>query len=128
MDASRDVEGPQVGANARLRTAALDFSEVISLEEAWRLVGEGRLFPVLLFPSVFGGTDTPENRVFVPRRVAAELSRITEEVARLVGKRFAVTVDVTPERRGECLVPSRIRVQAGLVASSNAFEWILDVW
>lgn len=119
-----------VGAGARPARGrgTPDFSDVTSREDAQRLVAEGRLVPALLFPRVFGGTESPENTVYVPRGVAAQLDRIAAEVSRLVGERFAVTVDVLPEHRGGSVIPAQIRVQAGLLASANAFEWVIDVW
>lgn len=130
MDHMVGAPVPALGPVARPArgAGAPDFSDVTSLEDAGRLVAEGRLFPVLLFPRAFGGTDAPENTVYVPRGVSAQMDRITAEVLRLVGERFAVTVDVIPERRGASVVPARIRVEAGLVATANAFEWSIEIW
>ena len=128
MDSSPGAVAPYGGAEPVRCAPDRDYSEVTSREVALRLVAEGRLFAVLLFPEVFGGADTPENTAFVPRAAAEELYRITVEVSRLVGRRFAVTVDVVPEHRGRSVVPAKIRVKAGLVASANAFAWTVEIW
>jgi hypothetical protein len=128
MDPSLGTVAAPRGAESMRHTSDRDFSEVTSREAALRLVAEGRLYPVLLFPDEFGGADTPENTAFVPRDTAEELDRITVEVSQIVGRRFAVTVDVVPEHRGASVVPARIRVKAGLVASANAFGWTVEIW
>jgi hypothetical protein len=107
---------------------APDFSAVTSLEAARRLVDRGELVPVQLFPEELGGAERPRNTVYVPAGVRAALDRAKASVAQRVGKEYAVTVDVTPERRGQSFVPARIRIQAGLLASANAAAWTIDVW
>lgn len=105
-----------------------DFSSVTTLEEARRLVELGVLAPTRLFPAALGGTDRPANVVYLPGDVAEALGRTAAAVLRRVGARYATTVDVQPDRRGRSVVPSRIRIRAGLLASANALGWTLEVW
>ena len=35
---------------------------------------------------------------------------------------------VVAEHKGQSVVPSRIRIRAGLVATANACAWTIEVW
>ena len=66
--------------------------------------------------------------VYVPAQAAAALHRAAAAVSAQVGSRWASTVDVVAERKGLSVVPSRIRIRAGLVAAANACAWTIEVW
>jgi hypothetical protein len=107
---------------------ARDFSDVTTVDAARRLAALGHLAPARLFPPELGGSDAPGNIVYVPTEVADAMGRTTAAVLQHVGPRYATTVDVVPERKGGSVVPSRIRIRAGLVADANAFSWTIEVW
>lgn len=107
---------------------ARDFSAVTTLDAARRLAALGHLAPARLFPPELGGTDAPGNIVYVPTEVADAMGRTTAAVLQQVGPRYATTVDVVPERKGQSVVPSRIRIRAGLRADANALSWTIEVW
>jgi len=127
MTAALDIA--PIGPAPRPRRApSRDFSRVTSIEAAHRLAAQGILHAARLFPPELGGTDHPTNVVYLPGDVAEELGRTAAAVLQQVGRRWASTVDVVPERRGESVVPSRIRIRAGLVSSANALAWTIEVW
>ncbi len=117
-------ERPPQGHGAPAR----DFSAVTSVEAAQGLVEQGVLLPAPLFPAELGGREQPGNLVYLPREVAEELGRTAASVLRKVGRRWASTVDVVPERKGQSVVPARILIRAGLVTAGNAFGWTIEVW
>ncbi len=116
-------------APARARPVpARDFSAVTSADDVRRLVEQGLLQPTPLFPAALGGTGQARNLVYVPGDAAEALSRAAAAVLRRVGPRYATTVDVVPLRKGRSLVPARLLIRAGLIASANALAWTVEVW
>jgi hypothetical protein len=105
-----------------------DYSSITSVQEALRLVDEGELVPVLLFPAEFGGPAFPENTVYVPADVSELKNQTTQVLARLVQRGHAVDLDVTPEYHGRSVVPSRIRLRAGHSGDAVAFHTTLEIW
>ncbi|WP_316364378.1 hypothetical protein [Candidatus Thiodiazotropha sp. CDECU1] len=55
-----------LGATMSFAENPHDFTNVDSREKAIKLVGEGKLVPLLLFPAEFGGEEIPQNTVYVP--------------------------------------------------------------
>ena len=61
-----------------------DYSNVTSREKAQALEAKGELVKILLFPAEFGGPDTPENVVYVPKVAANAKDLITGTLVRFL--------------------------------------------
>ena len=75
----------------------MDFSDVSSREQAERLVGEGRLARILLFPAEFGGEDIPPNVTFVPPAVAPIREALIGTLTRFIEEGLIDRMTVSPE-------------------------------
>lgn len=107
---------------------APDFSTVTSMETVMRLVSEGKLIKLLLFPKKFSGTDIPENIVYVPPAILKIQDQISREIIPLVEKGFGVQFSCKPEYREDSFVPAKIHYQASHPETNWHFERTIDIW
>ena len=103
-----------------------DYSAIDSGAKIRVLVEKGELVPMLLFDASMGGTNRPENVVFVPAWVVARKAEIDETVVKpmvLAGK--GVEYACTPRYEGNSFVPNSIEIVA---ANPGRFELVIDIW
>lgn len=90
----------------------MDYSEITSRELAVKLVEEGKLFKVLLFPAEFGGKDIEANVAYVPTGIPEIKERLTGTLLRFAREGLINRLEVMPEYKGSSFVPCRIRMKA----------------
>jgi hypothetical protein len=105
-----------------------DYSDVTSRERAEQLVAEGRLARILLFPAEFGGEDNPLNTAFVPPAIVAVRQQLIATLTGYVEQRLVDRMTVSPEYRGNSMVPARIRFRATSSTGPATFEPVIEIW
>lgn len=107
---------------------ARDYSHVTSRESAQTLVAKGELFTVLLFPQEFGGEENQENIVYVPPGIPELKVQNTDTLIRFFKDGLIDNLTVTPEYKGDSLVPSRIVIKATHSSKGGSFEPTIEIW
>ena len=105
-----------------------DYSHVTSRELALKLVAEGKLFKILLFPAEFGGEDVAANVVYVPVGIPELKDQITGTLVRFYKEGLIDNLKVRPEYKGDSFVPSKIHFKASHSEKKGVFEPTIDVW
>ncbi|OUR65920.1 hypothetical protein A9Q79_02775 [Methylophaga sp. 42_25_T18] len=111
-----------------LREEVLDFSHIDSREKALAATEQGELFPILLFPEIFGGEAEEDNTVYVPPRILGEHNQIIATLARFVEQSLIDGLNVTPEYKGNSVVPSKIIIRTSKAEELGQFNPTIDVW
>jgi hypothetical protein len=114
------------GVGDKTSASGPDYSAVVSLEMATRLVESGLLVPLFLLPEMFGGDDRTANVVFVPA-FAAELKIRTDEniILPLATGGKITRYDAEPTYAGNSFVPVSIFVHAH---DPGDFRYTLKIW
>lgn len=107
---------------------APDFSEVRTRADAERLVGEGRLVRVLLYPGELGGEDAPANVTYLTPEAAQARERIVGTLTRFTEKGLIDKLSVEPTYRGDSHVPASITYRGAHSTRSGVFEPVIQVW
>lgn len=105
-----------------------DYSAVTSREAADRLVSQGKLFKILLFPAEFGGEARPENIVYVPAGIPGIKDQLTGTLVRFVKQDLIDNLRVEPEYKGHSLVPARIRMFTTHKDKAGSFNPVIEIW
>ena len=104
----------------------LDLSAVVSRDLALGLVRRGQLEVLYRLPIEFGGSDVPENVVYVPVGTNAAKRSIDLDVIRpLLADGRVAQYSATPRYSGDSFVPAAITVAASGVES---FTTTLNIW
>jgi hypothetical protein len=107
------------------------FSDVTSRAAAERLVKQGRLVRILIFPAEFGGKDIPENRTYVPPAVVEALDMVKGTMMRFISEGLIDWMSVTQEWHGDSFVPARITyhcMNKGKGETKDSFTPSIEVW
>lgn len=107
---------------------APDLSGVTSKAAARRLVRQGRLVEISLFPTELGGPDDPENMAFVTPEAAAARVTVIGTLRRYVEQGLVDQLDVVPDYKGESIVPSRILITATHSRQDGEIALEIAVW
>lgn len=119
------VAAAQAGERPR---GASDFSAITTAPAAERLVREGRLVVIRLFPAELGGpADAPDTGYVTPEAARAR-ALLIGTLERLRDEGVADRVSVEPDYRRESLVPTRIRFKAWHSNGGGMFEAVVEVW
>jgi len=103
-----------------------DFSSIDSREKALAQVSEGKLEPLYLMPSEFGGMEVPMNIVYVPVGFAEVKRRIDLNIiAPLIQNGDVQQYAAVPEYRGRSFVPMAIRIEA---TDPKKFVSSINIW
>lgn len=108
--------------------ATPDYSQVTTIEAAQKLVREGKLFKILLFPEEFGGEDNSLNAVYVPAGIPEVKDQITQTLIKYYNEDQIDSLTVNPEYKGESIVPSKIIMVAKHSTKTGTFEPAIDIW
>ena len=123
------IEGMDARGRATHGAVAEDFSQVTSREAAQKLVAEGKLVKILLFPAEFGGQDVPPNVVYVPPGARGVQEQIVGTITRFAEKGLVDKLNVNAEYKGESFVPSKIHMKATDSSGKHgSFEPTIDIW
>ena len=106
----------------------LDYSKVTSREKAQALEAKGELVKILLFPEEFGGPDTPENVVYVPKVAADIKDLITGTLVRFFKEGLIDNLQVEPKYKGNSFVPSRLVMKTSHSNREGKFNPTIEVW
>ncbi len=120
--------GPSSVVGVAAKEGASDFSHVRSVADAERLVRDGKLLKILLFPAAVGGDDVRENVAYVPAEAAAAQARLVGTLVRFLEDGLIDKLNVAPEYRGDSLIPVRIRYDAYHSVRPGRFEPVIEVW
>lgn len=113
---------------AAAEPAARDYSHITTRDAAEALVAKGELAVILLFPAEFGGEEIPGNMAYVPPGIPELKDQNTETLIRFFKDGLIDNLTVTPEYKGDSLVPSRIAIQATHSTKSGTFEPSIEIW
>ena len=103
-----------------------DFRSIDSLAKAQELARAGKLQQMLLLPLEFGGTDIPQNSVFVPLWAAEKkVETDTNIVQPLAAEGKVSTYSATPQYQGKSFVPIAIEIQA---SNPGSFSARIAIW
>ncbi|MBX9686478.1 MAG: hypothetical protein K2X27_07235 [Candidatus Obscuribacterales bacterium] len=99
-----------------------DFSAV-DAKKAEQMLLAGQLEKLYLMPLEFGGTDSPENTLYVPIGIAAIKSHFDSNVITpLIRQGIVTQYKATPEYQGSSFIPIRLRLQA-----SNPGDFLTEI-
>jgi hypothetical protein len=103
-----------------------DFSAIDSQAKAEGLFRRGDLEKLLLIPLEFGGSDDPDNTLYVPIGVAAIKARIDNDViAPLVEEGKITEYNAEPEYQGESFIPIALKIVA---SNPGQFSTTINIW
>jgi len=105
-----------------------DFSMVTSKAAAQRLVREGRLVRIRLFPAELGGPADPGNLTYIPPAVEEARQLLIGTLQRFTAEDLIDQLDVQAEYKGASIVPSRIHFTAKHSRGGPPFEGVVEVW
>jgi len=105
-----------------------DYSAVDSEEKAKALHREGKLELLYLFPLEFGGTQVPQNTLYVPIGIAAIKQQIDAMIRDLVAAGAVQEYRAVPEYRGDSFIPSKIKISASHPEKRGGVNPTIDIW
>jgi hypothetical protein len=104
------------------------WDQVRSREAAEALRLQGVLEPVLLVPAELGGEVSAANVVLLPPEARRAKDATTAELLDVFRGGRADQLSVTPDYRGDSLVPAGLMVTAWREGSAPAYERRIGVW
>lgn len=105
-----------------------DFSAVTTRAAARKLVREGRLVEITLFPAELGGPDDPENRAFVTPEAAAARSIAIGTLGRFIEEGVIDRLEIVPDYKGDSLIPSYIAMTGLHSGRPGSITVHIPVW
>ncbi|WP_342248721.1 hypothetical protein [Sphingomonas sp. OTU376] len=105
-----------------------DFSDITSKAAANRLVREGRLVKIHIFPKELGGPSDPHNFVYIPPAVEGARQLLIGTLRRFTEEDLIDKLDVQAEYKGTSIIPSRIHYTATHSRGGPPFEAVVEVW
>ncbi|MBB4838058.1 hypothetical protein HNP52_001109 [Sphingomonas kyeonggiensis] len=105
-----------------------DFSGITSKAAANRLVREGRLVKIHIFPKELGGPNDPRNFVYIPPAVEEARQLVIGTLRRFTEEDLIDKLDVQAEYKGTSIIPSRIHYTATHSRGGPPFEAVVEVW
>lgn len=106
----------------------LDFSHIDSIEKVQEVAERGELYPILLFPEVFGGEAIEVNTVYVPSGIPETQNQIIGTIVRFVEEGLVDSMRVIPEYKGESYVPCSITIHTSKAGNPGAFNPTIEIW
>lgn len=105
-----------------------DFSDITSKAAANRLVRQGRLVKIQLFPAELGGTNDPRNILYIPPAVEEARQLLIGTLRRFIEEDLIDSLDVQAEYKGTSIIPTRIHFVAKHSRGGPPFEGVVEVW
>ena len=103
-----------------------DYSGIDNMRKVGQLVDEGHLVKLHLLPLEFGGTDVPDNCIYVPPFVVEIKQRADRNIIMpLVEKGVVTRYIATPKYQGGSFVPCAIDIKA---LDPGNFNEIICIW
>lgn len=113
---------------AAQEAAPPDFSAITTRAAARRLVREGRLVEITLFPVELGGPDDLPNTSYITPEAAFVRELVIGTLGRFLEDDTIDQLRILPEYKGESIVPSRIAMHASHSGQEGSFNTTIDVW
>ncbi len=107
---------------------ALDFAHIDSKEKALAAAKNGELFPILLFPKIFGGEEVDVNTVYVPPGIPEIQNQLLGTLARFVEQGLVDQLQVNPEYKGTSFIPSKIQMRTSKEGTEGQFNPTIEIW
>jgi len=105
-----------------------DFSDVTTRAAARRLVREGRLVEISLFPVELGGPDDQRNTSYITPEAAFVRAMVIGTFSRFLEDDTIDQVRILPEYKGASIVPSRIAMEASHSGQEGSIRTTIEVW
>lgn len=115
-------------AAGQVDPAAHDFSAVQSATAAKKLAAEGKLIAILLFPAELGGRRHAENVAYITPQAVDDRAAAIQTLSRMVRDGTVDQMTVTPDYRGDSVVPARIHMKAWRNGEQDSFEQVIEIW
>lgn len=112
------------------RAPASDFAAVTTSAAANRLVREGRLVKIHLFPTELGGPVKERSNIgYITPEAAEARALLIGTLEHDLDEGLIDQMRVTPDYRGDSIVPARIRFRTWHSRrSGGAIETVVEVW
>ncbi|HEU4650784.1 MAG TPA: hypothetical protein VFS49_05160, partial [Croceibacterium sp.] len=105
-----------------------DFAAITTRAAARRLVREGRLVEIALFPLELGGPDDLQNTSYITPEAAYVRAMVIGTFSRFLEDDTIDRLEVLPEYKGESIVPSRIAMEASHSGREGSIATTIEVW
>lgn len=105
-----------------------DFSHVTTTAAARRLVREGRLVEISLFPTELGNPGEPPDISYTTPEAAAVRAMVIGTFSRFLERGKIDHLEVVPDYKGDSIVPSRITMTASHSGREGSIGTTIDVW
>lgn len=107
---------------------APDFSHVATKAAARKLVREGRLVEIALFPTELGGADGPHNLSFITPEAAAARDRVIGTLGRFFEDGLIDQLRVVPHYQDRSIVPRSIAMTTTHSERDGALTLTIEIW
>jgi len=105
-----------------------DYSHIDSREKALEGEKRGELFPILMFPEIFGGENVEENTLYVPPGIPQIQNQMIATIARFVEQGLVDNMRVVPEYRGASFIPVKIAMETQKDGKAGRFNPTIEIW
>lgn len=105
-----------------------DFTDVTTRAAARRLVREGLLVEISLFPVELGGPDDQRNTSYITPEAAFVREMVIGTFSRFLEDDTIDQVRIVPEYKGASIVPSRIAMEASHSGQGGSIGTTIEVW
>ena len=105
-----------------------DFSTVTTRAAADKLVREGALVRIHLFPTELGGRDDPNNIGYITPQAEKARQLAIGTIGRQIEQDLVDRMDVVPDYRAGSVVPTRIAMRAWHSERAGSIEMAVEIW
>jgi len=105
----------------------ISFSQVTSLNSAEEALAHGDLIRVQLLPVELGGTDVPENIVYIPPSAKEDKDKSTSMLLKAIQDGMN-QINIVPKYSGSSFVPNKISITAAALGAPPEFRVEVDIW
>ncbi|MCI5058982.1 MAG: hypothetical protein MRY83_22905 [Flavobacteriales bacterium] len=102
-----------------------NFEEVDSLEKARELHDQGVLEIIYCMPLEFGGSEGPENILYVPKNVKDLKDRHDKKLIGLIESGKNLNYNLSPVYKGKSFIPAQIDIK---VMGDGDYSELIEVW
>lgn len=121
------AQSPKAAAQEAI-SGAPDLSGITTRAAARRLVREGRLVEISLFPTELGGPEDRDNMSYLTPEAADARATVIGTLRRYIQQGLIDQLDVVPDYKGESIVPSRITLTATHSERGGEIALAIEVW
>jgi hypothetical protein len=105
-----------------------EFSDIRTVAAARKLVAEGRLVAIYLFPTEFGGPKTRHNVAYVPPETEEVRALILGTIERMTRAGTVDQMTIEPDYRGKSIIPISLRIEAWHSTKPGRFDTVIHIW